>query len=124
MRRYPEIREYLACNRSAELVRGAEVRRLAQAAKSAAAGTRRRPHDVHVSLRVERVSDQTSLEQLAALDGRIVAALPVAGARGISDPFVPMRDILPLLELRAAQIRGAADARPRPLRRRLLLRRA
>jgi hypothetical protein len=132
------MRELLAYDRSAELVRGAERRRLARAAKRAAAERPRRTiDDLSVALRLERVSDRTALVELAALDGRalpagplvvaerkgrIVAALPVAGGPGISDPFVPTRHIVPLLELRADQIRRL-DGRW-SLRRRLLLRRA
>jgi hypothetical protein len=132
------MRELLAYDRSAELVLGAERRRLARAAKRAAAERPRRTiDDLSVALRLERVSDRRALVELAALDGRalpagplvvaeregrIVAALPVAGGPGISDPFVTTRHIVPLLELRADQIRRL-DGRW-SLRRRLLLRRA
>lgn len=75
-----------------------------------------------VHLRLCRVSDDPQLEQLAQLEGRplpegrlvvaeasgrIVAALPLAGGRPLADPFARTQHLLPLLELRAAQVRGA-----------------
>jgi hypothetical protein len=84
--------------------------------------TRRRPaaDTRDVELRLCRVSDDPELERLAELEGRevpagrlviaairgcIVAALPVAGGRAIADPFTRTAHIVPLLELRAAQLR-------------------
>ena len=51
---------------------------------------------------------------IAAVHDRIVAALPLAGGRAIADPFTRTAHIVPLLELRAAQLREPE------LRRRLL----
>ena len=42
---------------------------------------------------------------LATVAGRIVAALPLAGGCAIRDPFVRTQHLVPLLELRAAQLR-------------------
>jgi len=82
-----------------------------------------------LELRLCRVSDDPKLERLAELEGRevpsgrlviaairgcIVAALPVAGGRALADPFTRTAHIVPLLELRAAQLREPE------LRRRLL----
>jgi hypothetical protein len=81
-----------------------------------------------VELRLCRVADDPQLERLAQLDGRplpsgrlivavvggrIMAALPLRGGRPIADPFARTEHLLPLLELRAAQLRL------RPRRRRL-----
>ena len=78
-----------------------------------------------VELRLCRVGDDPELERLAALDGkpvpggrlvvavlraRIVAALPLVPGEPIRDPFVRTDYLLPLLELRAAQLR---DREPR-----------
>jgi hypothetical protein len=79
-----------------------------------------------VELRLCRVSDDAQLEQLAELEGRplpagslvlgvvrgrIVAALPLAGGPVFADPFVRTAHILPLLRLRAAQLRGPEPRR-------------
>lgn len=73
-----------------------------------------------LELRLCRVGDDLQLEQLAALSerplpfgrlvvaavaGRIVAAVPIGGGRALRDPFVRTEHLLPLLELRAAQLR-------------------
>ena len=74
-----------------------------------------------VLIRAARSSDGPSLEALAALDsatvptgsllvaeadGELVAALSEATGERIADPFRPTRDVLSLLELRAARGRG------------------
>jgi hypothetical protein len=84
-----------------------------------------------VELRLCRPADDPQLQQLALLEGRpephgrlvlaavrgrIVAALPLSGEQPLRDPFARTEHLLPLLELRAAQVRG-----PQP-RRWLLLR--
>jgi hypothetical protein len=73
-----------------------------------------------IELRLSRVGDDPALDDLAVLaeqplpigrfvvalvDGRLVAALPLAGGRALADPFVRTAHLLPLLELRAAQLR-------------------
>src|SRR5262249_37593792 len=42
---------------------------------------------------------------VALVDGRLVAALPLAGGQALRDPFVRTAHLLPLLELRAKQLR-------------------
>jgi len=79
-----------------------------------------------VELRLCRVGDDPELERLAKLDGRplpsgrlivaavggrIVAALPLLGGKPIADPFARTEHLFPLLELRAAQVRGPAPRR-------------
>ena len=135
---HPDVMLLLANQRQAELRRAAEVSRVAREARRAPQRPARRPaDDAHVTLRLDRVGDSARLYQLSALserplpagpfvvaevDGRLVAALPLAGGAPLADPFVPTFHLLRLLELRAGQIRRV-DVRPRP-RRRLLLRRA
>jgi hypothetical protein len=92
----------------------------------------------NLTLRLDRAGDASRLYQLAALserrlaggafvlaeiDGRLVAALPVDGGEPLADPFVPTAHLLPLLRLRATQIRRV-EVRPQRLRRVLLARRA
>jgi hypothetical protein len=81
----------------------------------------RRPdeHD-EVELRLCKPLDDPALERLAVLaerplpagrlvvalvGGELVAALPLAGGSALADPFRRTRHLLPLLELRAAQLR-------------------
>jgi hypothetical protein len=42
---------------------------------------------------------------MAVIRGRIVAALPLAGGQALRDPFTKTEHLVPLLELRAAQLR-------------------
>ena len=78
-----------------------------------------------VTVRLARSSDSRQLLSLAALDsarapegptlvaeveGRIVAAVPLAGGRAIADPFRRTAHLVQVLELRAAQLRREADA--------------
>jgi hypothetical protein len=90
-------------------------------------------------MRLAEPADERSLARLAALDGRrlpagrlvvgemggaIQAAVPLAGGDAIANPFVPTAELVKLLELRAAQLRGREDARGNVLtfaRRRLTL---
>lgn len=75
-----------------------------------------------VSIRAARPGDEAALRRLAQLDGvigelplprllvaeveeEILAALPLAGGRGVSDPFRPTAPLLAMLELRAGQLR-------------------
>jgi len=73
-----------------------------------------------IDLRLCKASDDAELEYLAALseqplaagrfvvalvDGRIAAALPLAGGALLADPFVRTAHLQRLLELRAAQLR-------------------
>ena len=78
-----------------------------------------------LELRLCRSADDRELERLAALSerplphgrlviaatrGHIVAALPLAGGEPLRDPFARTAHLMPLLELRAAQLR---DPEPR-----------
>jgi len=80
-----------------------------------------------VELRLGRTADDRQIDRLgelegrpvpygrmvvAAVGGRIVAALPLAGGEPLRDPFARTAHLLPLLELRAAQLRE-----PQPRRR-------
>ena len=72
------------------------------------------------TVRLAEAADEPALRRLAGLDdasvpagtllvgemgGAIQAAVPVAGGRGIANPFVRTAELLTLLELRAAQLR-------------------
>lgn len=50
---------------------------------------------------------------VAEAGGRIVAARPIDGDETIADPFRPTRDLVDLLELRAAQISAGGQAKGR-----------
>src|SRR3954452_9113551 len=73
-----------------------------------------------IELRLCRADDDPALERLAALselpvpfgrlvmafcDGDLVAAVPLGGGQALRDPFVKTTHLLPLLELRASQLR-------------------
>jgi hypothetical protein len=73
-----------------------------------------------IELRLCKSADDFALDQLgelseqpvpagrlvvAIVDGRLVAALPVAGGPALRDPFVRTAHLLRLLELRAEQLR-------------------
>ena len=81
---------------------------------------------VDIELRLCRADDDPALERLAALNerplafgrfvvalsnGQLAAALPLAGGRVLTDPFVRTAHLLPLLEVRAEQIRGREPRR-------------
>ncbi|HET7137677.1 MAG TPA: hypothetical protein VFI04_04940 [Gaiellaceae bacterium] len=96
--------------------------------RAPAAPARRRPEDLDgVELRLCKPLDDPALERLAALAerpvpegrlvvalvcGEIVAALPLAGGAALADPFRRSAHVLPLLELRAAQLRPRRPRRP------------
>jgi hypothetical protein len=84
-----------------------------------------------VTVRVGGASDAAALRRLAVtdsaeplggpallaeLDGKLVAAVALAGGRTIADPFVPTAAIVELLELRLAQIRSASNVSRLPRR--------
>jgi hypothetical protein len=113
MLQHPEIMRFLATERVDELRRAA--RPILNASRSAATDL------AEIELRLCRVGDDPGLEQLAALaerplpfgrfvvavvNGRLVAALPLAGGHMLTDPFVRTTHLRPLLELRAAQLRS------------------
>ena len=81
----------------------------------------------NVELRLCKAADDDALERLAALserplpfgrlvvalvDGALAAAMPVAGGHVLRDPFVPTSHLVPLLELRAEQLRLEEPRRP------------
>lgn len=86
---------------------------------------------LRVTIRLDTAGDAARLYQLAALagsrlgpgpflvadvDGRVLAALPLRGGSVVADPREGSRQLLPILELRAAQLRAeGGDYRP-PLR--------
>jgi hypothetical protein len=113
---HPEFTKILAAEHVEQLRRDARV-------------VRARPRPVvdtqDVELRLCRIADDPQLDRLAALaesalpqgrlviaatSGQIVAALPLAGGPALRDPFARTAHLLPLLELRAAQLR---DPEPR-----------
>jgi hypothetical protein len=114
---HPEFTKILANDRLEQLRRDARVVR----------GFRPRPvaDTRDVELRLCRIADDPQLERLAALaerplpsgrlviaasGGQIVAALPLAGGPALRDPFARTAHLMPLLELRATQLR---DPEPR-----------
>jgi hypothetical protein len=91
------------------------------ASRAPARAPRRRPEDDAVELRLCKPADDPALERLAALAGRplpagrlvvalvcgeLLAALPLSGGWALTDPFRRTAHLLPLLELRARQLRG------------------
>ena len=98
------------------------------------AGRRRVPAQVaprvetsEIELRLCRASDDPALERLAALaerplpfgrlvvalvNGTLVAAIPIGGGCALRDPFAKTVHLLPLLELRASQLRQPEPRRP------------
>jgi hypothetical protein len=110
---HPEIARIMATDRIDQLRRDG-ARRAATAAAPPLDATA-------VELRLCRVGDDPALDELAALEGRplpagrfvvvevngrVAAALPLCGGGPFADPFVRTAHLLPLLELRAAQING------------------
>ena len=116
---HPEFMKILAADHLDQLRRDARiVRGLPQ---------RRAVDTYDVELRLCRVADDPDLDRLAELAerplphgrlvlavtrGQIVAALPLAGGPALRDPFAKTAHLMPLLELRAAQLRD-----PEPHRR-------
>jgi hypothetical protein len=111
---HPQFRIEMLHERSRELTNQIDRGRLLTAER-----TRDEIAEEAVSLRICRVSDDPSLERLAALegqavphgrqllaevDGEIVAALPLAGGAFLGDPFRPTAHLLPLMRQRAAQL--------------------
>lgn len=80
-----------------------------------------------ISIRFAGPADQEDLRRLALLDsagksegdalvaevdGRILAALPLARGRVIADPFEPSAELASLLQLRARQLTPAREHAP------------
>jgi hypothetical protein len=115
---HPEFTKILANDRLEQLRRDARVVR----------GYRPRPvaDTSDVELRLCRAADDPQLDRLAELSeralpqgrlviaatrGQIVAALPLAGGEALRDPFARTAHLLPLLELRASQLRDPGPRR-------------
>ena len=79
-----------------------------------------------VTIRRATAADRATLERLAALDsapapdgdvlmaevgGEAVGAIEVASGATIADPFRPTAELVELLSLRAARLRGGSDRR-------------
>jgi hypothetical protein len=109
---HPEIMRLLAQEHLATLK--------ADARRPAVATSKRSADVAGVELRLCRCADDPELARLAELEGRplpfgrfvvavvrgrVVAALPLGGGRPLADPFTRTEHLLPLLELRATQIR-------------------
>jgi hypothetical protein len=90
------------------------------------AGDRLRSTGESVVLRLCGVSDDPQLDELASfdgtqivpgryvvaeVDGRIAAAMPLAGGDVVSDPFRRTAHLLPLLRMRAEQLTSPARTR-------------
>lgn len=118
MLHHPELMRHLAAERAETLRRAALPRapRPPQAASDLS----------QIELRLCCVGDDDSLAELATLaerpvppgrsvvalvNGRLVAALPLAGGQMLSDPFVRTAHLRPLLELRANQLREPSRRR-------------
>ena len=116
---HPDFTRMLAADHIEQLRRDARVVRGRVSRPAADTGD--------VELRLCRVADDHDLDRLAELEGRpvpygrmvvasvggrVVAALPLAGGEALRDPFARTAHLLPLLELRAAQLRE-----PEPRRR-------
>ncbi len=86
---------------------------------------------LRVTIRLDTAGDAARLYQPAALadsrlgpgpflvavvDGRLLAAVPLRGGGGVADPREASGTLLPILELRAAQLRPEADRSRPPLR--------
>ncbi|HZO98282.1 MAG TPA: hypothetical protein VFB42_13010 [Gaiellaceae bacterium] len=114
---HPQFRIDVLRERSRQFER--DVRRSALLARPAAPAA---PVEERVSLRLCCVHDDPALERLALLEGRplprgrfvlaevdgeVVAALPLRGGAALADPFRPTAHLLPLLRLRAEQLRRA-----------------
>jgi len=111
----------MANDRIESLRRSATRRPLAPAGPSAL-----EPERGEVELRLCSVSDGQALADLAMLsgrpvppgrlvvaivEGRLVAAVPLAGGQTLADPFERTEQLVRLLELRAAQLREVGGRR-------------
>jgi hypothetical protein len=127
---HPTIREMMLRENRESLERNACARRRRERAEAAAL-----PFE-SIMLRLSGVRDEEALDRLARLEGRstpggqhvvaevdgtIVAALPLGPGPALADPFRPTAQLIPLLELRARQLRAcpAGTAWPSSLGRRV-----
>jgi len=119
MQIHPTILGFMAEEHMQQLMRDAGPRGFA-------AETEEKIDMTDVQLRLCTVEDDDAIAELAVLaerpvpygrlvlalvNGRIVAALPLAGGQPITDPFKRTAHIIPLLELRAKQLRESKPKR-------------
>jgi hypothetical protein len=86
----------------------------------------------NITIRVAATADEAAVRRLAVLDsafpptgevllaeagGELWAAVSVGTGHAVADPFRPSADLVELLRLRAARLRGKAPAHPRVLAR-------
>jgi hypothetical protein len=86
--------------------------------------------NLELTMRKAVAGDALDLERLAALDsaplpegpllvaesdGRLLAAMPLAGGPAIADPFAPTAAVIELLELRSGQLRASDHNGRKPL---------
>jgi hypothetical protein len=86
------------------------------------------PVPAAITIRRATAADRPLLERLAALDSAFVpagevligetagapaAAVTIADGAAVADPFLPTADLVAVLRLRAATLRGSAGARRR-----------
>lgn len=106
------------------------IETLQRAAYRPAVATAPRIEAPDIELRLCKSDDDFALAQLgelseqpvpvgrlvvALVDGRLVAAVPLSGGPALRDPFVRTAHLLPLLELRAKQLRRPVQ-QPRAVR--------
>lgn len=113
----------------------ADLRRTADRQRAATVGSREghaatiqlrlsAPNEVELARRLAELDDAPELEGpvlLAFSDGQAVAGLSLHDQRVVANPFVPTRDAVALLRLRAEHVSGGGGRRRR-LRHRLHLR--
>jgi DNA-binding transcriptional MocR family regulator len=117
---HPDVRLLLANERLSELREQAARERLAREATNGRSRLRRIDDGAHVTLRLDTAGDSARLYQLANLnerrlgpgpfvvaevDGRVIGFLSLAGGGPVVDPAESAKNLVSLLELRAAQIR-------------------
>jgi hypothetical protein len=136
VRVHPDVMLQIVNERQAQMRREAAADRRAREARHRPGRMFPEAVELPATLRLDCVGDAARLYQLAALserplvggrfvlaevDGRVVAALPVDGGAPIADPFELTEHLVPLLRLRAMQVRGVDVRLPR-LRRALPIR--
>jgi len=86
----------------------------------------------NITIRVATAADQAAVRRLAVLDSafppkgdillaeagtELWAAVSIDSGHAVADPFRPSADLVELLRLRAARLRGESPAQPRVLAR-------
>jgi hypothetical protein len=75
--------------------------------------SRRDAHAIERLAELDSRSVPSGATLVAEVDGEILAALPLRGGTAPADPFRPTAELVRLLELREAQLRGRARSRRR-----------